>query len=277
MTECCPTPPATPPAKIPPVEFCTGNYTIVFQDGRMVKVPRLPAIPDGVYLNPTLTLVDGCITKVETGTNVVYSACDPCVTPVAPPTPDTVVIDGSACNMTMLGPDGLLTQLAVAQTSCIAVAGCGTAASPLAISPIISPDADNALQCRANGLFVDAGLGGCPGGANFAGCGIVITNGCITQLPLPFQPILNLYNDDGTMTIDRDVANPCTVRLRATTADIPSLNASTPRVDNVAALPVTTTQNGFAVVGVGPGPGNLYTFVTTIGWLQVNGATVTLP
>ena len=281
MSECCPTTPAasaTPAVKLPPVEFCAGNYTITFADGRMVKLPRLPAIPDGVYLNPTITVVDGCITSMVQGTNITYSACDPCLVPVVPPVDTPIVIDGDPCNLSSVGPDGLLTQLVVTPTSCIGVSGCGTGGSPLALNPIISPDANNALECRANGLYVADVSGGCVGGVNFIGCAMTISNGCITALPLPFQPVLNLYNDDGSMIIDRDVGNPCSVRIRSTSGSpAPTFSVQTSLFANVAGLPASGTPNGFAVVGTAPGSANLYTFVSTIGWLQVNGATVTLP
>lgn len=40
---------------------------------------------------------------------------------------------------------------------CLVVTGAGTAADPYLVSPVISPDAGNALSCRATGLFAGTG------------------------------------------------------------------------------------------------------------------------
>lgn len=42
-------------------------------------------------------------------------------------------------------------------SNCIAVSGAGTGASPWVVSPIISPDAANGLECRGNGLWASKG------------------------------------------------------------------------------------------------------------------------
>jgi hypothetical protein len=50
------------------------------------------------------------------------------------------------------GCDGTC-QCALSSTACLAVTGVGTPTSPILISPVISPDAINRLECRANGLY----------------------------------------------------------------------------------------------------------------------------
>lgn len=277
MNECC-IDETTPPAKIPPVEFCAGNFTLVYQDGRLVKQPRSPAIADGVYVNPTLTMVGGCITAIEQGTNVQYSECDPCATPVPPPTPATIPIDGSGCNLLINGPDGLLATLITTPSSCIGFSGCGTPTSPLQAFPIISPDAGNTLTCRANGLYATNPASG--SGVNYVGCGITITNGLVTALPLPFNPVLEIVADpSGSVTVSQDPNNPCRYTIGGgafSGGSIPGLvlTKGIKQFDLVTDLPVDPTINGFfwGAVGVA-NPRALWGFIDGIGWRQILDST----
>lgn len=267
MTGCCDDIPATPPAIVPPVSWCAGNFTYTFDKGRVVTLPRLPAIADGVYPNATITMVGGCITSIAPGTNIVYSACDPCATPVTPPAPSPIVIDGNSCNLTSDGMDGLVTLLVTGNSNCIALNGCGTAASPLNATPIISTDAGNSLQCRGNGLFVPDPSA--TTGVDFTGCGIQITNGLITALPLPFAPILNLVSTDGTMLLTQSALDPCTWDLSAI-PDPTIVQASQAfRFDTTAELPPQPTgSNGWAAIGAA-NPREVWMFVQGFGWRQL--------
>jgi hypothetical protein len=277
MTDCCSTP-TTPPARIPPVEFCVGNYTMVYQDGRMVKVPRQPKIADGVYVNPTITMVDGCVVAIEAGTAVLYSECDPCATPAPTPPPATIAIDGSGCNLVSNGPSGLIAALVTTPSSCISFSGCGTAGAPLQAAPIISPDAGNALECRPNGLYSASAAP--PSGVNFVGCGITVTNGLITALPLPFQPVLEIVADpNGSVTVTRDATNPCRVTIGGgafSGGDIPGF-VLTKGIKLFAAstdLPADPSVDGFYWGAVGAAnPRQLWGFVDGSGWRQIFDST----
>lgn len=276
MNTCCPEPQNGGNANVPPVSWCAGNYTLTYDKGRVIKVPRAEKIEDGIYTNPTITMQDGCVVAIEQGTNVVYSACDPCVTPVTPPDGGSVTLSGDACNLTVeTSGDGLLTQLFVGMNTCIRLTGCGVAANPLTAEPIISPDAGNALECRGNGLFV--ANPSATTGANFVGCGIVIQNGLITTLPLPFQPVLTLVSSDGSMIITRDAANPCLVDLQAVPQDLVTVSASARgyQYNTVGDLPPTPIGNGIAVVGAA-NPRDAYVYIDTFGWAQLVGVTVNL-
>jgi hypothetical protein len=278
MSRCCDDTPALlqPTPKNPPVEWCAGNFTYRFKDGKVTPVPRTPAIPDGVYTNPIIQMIGGCITSIQNGDSQVYSACDPCAVPPTPPTPMSPDIDGNVCNLLTNGADGLLTLLYTAPSSCIAFNGCGTPASPLTASPIISLDAGNALECRPNGLFVSTP--GATSGANFVGCGITILNGLVVTLPLPFQPVLNLINTDGTVIITRDPTNPCTVTLSSTADPVVPTAAGLGGmfvVNDVASLTnPALNQNWMAAVGAA-NPRDVYVYIpATLMWVQLLGVTV---
>jgi len=274
MNTCCDDKPSNGNANVPPVSWCAGNYTLTYDKGRVVKVPIASPIQDGVYQNPTITMQDGCVVAIEQGTNVVYSACDPCATPPTPPVVDPTAIDGNACNLTSLSDAGLLTLLFTGTNSCISLTGCGTYVSPLTAAIIRSPDAGNALECRPNGLFV--ANPSATSGANFNNCGIVIENGLVLALPSPFQPILDLISSDGTVLIDRNPSNPCLVDLRAIPQDLINIDSTKAfQYDNVGLLPNPPVGNGIGIVGT-VNPRDVYVFVDSFGWTQMNGVTVTL-
>jgi hypothetical protein len=274
MTTCCDDKPSNGNAVVPPVSWCAGNYTLTYDKGRVVKVPSSSPIENGVYVNPTITMQDGCIVAIEAGTNVLYSACDPCATPAPPPVDGGIAIDGNVCNLSSLSTDGLLTMLFLGPNSCIALSGCGTYTSPLVAAPIISPDSGNAVECRGNGLFV--ANPNATSGANFNNCGIVIANGLVVTLPFPFEPVLEIVSSDGTVLINRAPANPCLVDLRAIPVDLINIESSRAfQYDNVGLLPNPPVGNGIGVVGT-VNPRDVYLFVDNFGWTQLTGVTVTI-
>ncbi len=265
---CCDDTPAVVPAPQAAVSWCAGNFTLTYKDGRVTRTARLPAVVDGVYPNATVTMVGGCITAIAPGTNVVYQACDPCATPIPPPPGITIPVDGNVCNLSTFSlVDGLLTLLVSGDSNCIALNGCGTGASPLTATPIISTDVGNALECRGNGLFVPDPSATV--GVSFSGCGIQITNGIVTALPLPFAPILNLISTDGTMLLTQGAGDPCTWDLSAI-PDPTILQASQAfRFDTTAELPPQPTgSNGLAAIGA-VNPRDVWMFVLGFGWRQM--------
>lgn len=279
MNECCPTSATTPPAKIPPVEFCAGNYTMVYQDGRLVKVPRSPAITDGIYANPTITIVDGCISAIEQGTGVLYSECDPCATPgVIPPPSASIQIDGDGCNIVSNGPDGLLAKIITMPTSCITFSGCGNLASPLMAMPVISADPGNALECRPSGMWAPSPSGTV--GANVNSCGIIIQNGLVVQLPAVFQPVLSIVADPaGSVTVIQDPSNPCRYTIGGgafSGGDIGSLvlTKGIKLFATSADLPADPAAAGFFWGAVGAAnPRQLWGFVDGSGWREILDST----
>lgn len=269
MKECCP-PDQAPTIASTPIEWCAGNKILRWDNGRITERPRTSPILDGVYANATIEIQGGCIAAISEGTAIVYSACDPCVTPVVPPAPPTVDLSGDSCNLTMFDGSGqLLTQLfAVPASACIALAGCGTSYSPLQVGLNLSPDPGNSLQCRANGLFASSLAANA--GVNFGGCGIVIQNGLITALPLPFQPVLNITSTDGSLLV---VRNGCTIDLSdSSIGGGGSVSTVVLNYDTVADLPTTNAVLPIATVGT-VNPRKLYIFVTGFGWREVLDST----
>jgi hypothetical protein len=265
MTRCCDDTPALlqPPPRTPPVEWCAGNFTYRFKDGKVTPIPRTPAIVDGVYTNPVIKMIGGCIESIQNGDSVIYSACDPCAPTPVPPPPTPLEIDGAACNLASVGPDGLLVQLYTAFTSCIQINGCGTPGSPLTAAPIISSDPGNSLECRPNGLFVPDPSATV--GVNSVSCGIVIQNGLVTQLPLPFNPVLAVTSIDGSVVV---VRNACSIDLAVNTLSGAGLVLQILNYDTVGDLPTTNAAVPIATVGT-VNPRRVFFFVSGFGWREV--------
>jgi len=283
MKDCCDPPAALlqPNYNSPAVEWCANNAIYRYKDHRITVIPSSSPIKDGVYTNATLRFEGGCIVEVTTGANVVYSACDPCGDNPIPTPTNGVILSGNSCNLsTFENTNELVTLLYTTPSACIMLTGCGTPASPLQANPQISSLAGNQLSCQADGLFVPPPNGTI--GVNFAGCGIEIENGLVTFLPLPFQPVLNLYNTDGSVLIQRDADNPCNVRLTALLSDqIANLVGSGLGGALTANAPGDLTNppqnvNFMAVVGVA-NPRDVYMYVVASAqWVQLLGVTVNL-
>lgn len=273
MNECCPTT-ETPVPVSPPVEWCAGNKVLRWDGKRITETARSPLIPDNVYANATIRTVGGCVVEVTEGTNVVYSACDPCALPPTPPPTVGVNISGEACNLSSLdGSGALITRAFILPTSpCLPVSGCGTALSPFQIGLNISPDAGNSIECRANGLYASA----VPAttGVNFVGCGIVIQNGLVTALPLPFQPLMLLTSVDGSVLLTRSV-DGCAYDLSASAGvgDITFGGLGAQLTDTPAGLN-NPPQNGQTMGVVGAAnPRDFWIFIQGVGWREVLDST----
>lgn len=271
--KCCPPESAAPVPNVQPVEWCAGNKILRWDSGRITERPRTPLIPDGAYQNATVRTVGGCIVEILEGTNVVYSACDPCATPAPAPVNGTVPISGESCNLTTYDQGGaLVTQFFAVASACIGVDGCGTSWSPFIPSIIRSTDPGNIVECRANGLFVPASSG--PTGVNSVGCGIVVENGIITALPLPFQPLLDLTSTDGTVILTRSV-DGCSFNLSVANP-VPDISAGGGIVsvyDSSAQLQDPPTQpETFAIVGIA-NPRALWVFIANVGWREILDST----
>lgn len=269
MNQCTPETPVVPTS--PPIEWCAGNRILRWDGARITERPKSPLIVDGVYTNATIVTQGGCIESIEEGTNVVYSACDPCAVP--PPTPPTaaVPISGEACNLTSLDSGGaVLTTLTVIPTSsCLEVSGCGTQLQPLLLALRISPDVGNSIECRANGLFANQ----IPNttGVNFVGCGISIQNGLWTGLVTPFAPVLDIISSDGSVTINRP--SDCVVDITgAVIGGGGGVALQIINYDTVADLPTTNSAVPIATVGL-VNPRRFFIFVTGFGWREVFDST----
>lgn len=277
MNECCPAPPgASPVATVtPPVEWCAGNKVLRFENGRVVERPIQNPIPDGSYTNATLRTVGGCIVEITEGVNVLYSACDPCAIPPPPPPNVNVQISGDACNLLTTGGDGgLFAGVAVISGSnCLSVSGCGNSFSPFVLGVQISADFGNGLECRGDGFYSSTAGGG--GGVNFNGCGITITNGLVTALPLPFQPVLDITSSNGSILLFRSV-DGCSFDIQTAQSGVGSITIGglgALLVNLPSDLPATPT-NGQNLAAVGAAnPRAFWIFVQGVGWREVQDST----
>lgn len=271
----CPPPPPGPqtqsPASATPATFCTLNQSVTVPDA--VVTARVPAIADGIYSNATITVAGGCISAISSGNAVLYSECDPCAGTTPTPPPVTITVDPDPCNLTSNGPNGLLSRLFTTNSSCMTISGCGTLTSPLQVNPIISPTPGNGLTCTPNGLYVAAGGGG-GGGVNYTGCGITVSNGLITALPLPYQPVLEIAAEPGcSITVQRDPGNLCKYIIGNCGSTDPFtfvLVKGTRQYDTVGDLPADPSTTGFYFAAVGTtNPRSFYAFVDGLGWKEV--------
>lgn len=272
---CCPPTtglsiPTPPPSA--PVTFCTLNDCLTFEDGNLIKVPRVPPVVDGVYTNATITVSGGNVTAIASGNSVLYSECDPCGGTVPPPPPVTITINPDPCNLTTMTGSGLLSRFYAQNTSCLAVTGCGSLTSPLQINPIISPTPGNALTCTPNGLYVPSAATG--GGVNYVGCGITINNGLITAIPLPYQPVLEIVAEPGCdLTVQRNPGNLCQYIIGNCSSFDPfsfTVTKGAKQYNAVGDLPADPTASGFWMAAVGAAnPRKFYIHVDGIGWREV--------
>lgn len=121
------------PRVCPPQEWTCGGWRYSEVDGCMSRTRLVGVMPDGVYQNATITVTNGCIAAVASGTNVVQQRPLPCLvsggTPT--PTPAPVSINPDACNLTENTGSGILSKAYFdVLGSNVMVTGCGTATSP---------------------------------------------------------------------------------------------------------------------------------------------------
>lgn len=133
-------------------------------------VPIAP-VADGIYQNATVRVVNGVITQVQGGTNVIVSQCDECDEPasgsgsfaptntIAPVAVGAlqgfdVRISGQAGNLLAQDGNGARVILSYQNSDTVAWSGNGLAASPLVNNVRISTATGNSLSKNSDGLFV---------------------------------------------------------------------------------------------------------------------------
>lgn len=205
---------STAPVICPPTQVCAatacvpssyvcGDWTVTTAADCVVTRTRTSNnMPNGTYTNPTITVVNGCITDIETGTNVLQSRPEPCstATVTAPTAPTPVVLSALPCNLASFdGGGSLFAGLNFNQSGQnISVAGCGTPGSPFVFSfnaslGALSIATANLTLTNASGAYTLN-----TSGVNVATGGYAITAG---QVRAWTQPITSITGINGVKAI----------------------------------------------------------------------------
>lgn len=284
----------TAPAICPPAAVCAvtacvpssyvcGDWTVTTAaDCTVTRTRTSNNMPNGTYTNPTITVVNGCVSDIESGTNVLQSRPEPCSTAsgTTPITPAPVVLSALPCNLASFDGGGSLfaglTFNQVGQN--IEITGCGTPTSPLVFNFTAGV---GALSIASTTLSVGNTAGAYTVnavGANANTCGYSIVSGIVkTWVP----PIVTITAAAGitattsacvtTLAFDHDSAllqNKTVVGVSCGNAFVDPATGALPalsswqtgtvaaygtRVHFITASPSTFFSEAGAVVGSSPG------------------------
>lgn len=145
------------PRVCPPQEWTCGGWRYTEVDGCLSRTRLVGVMTDGVYQNATITVTNGCISAVSSGTNVVQQRPLPClVSGGTTPTPSTpVTINPDSCNLAGNTSQGILTRgYFDVLGSNVLVTGCGTSASPWRLTADYPDVGDTFVPVWRNGVSV---------------------------------------------------------------------------------------------------------------------------
>lgn len=192
------------PRVCPPQEWTCGGWRYTEVDGCLSRTRLVGVMTDGVYQNATITITNGCISAVSSGTNVVQQRPLPCLVSggTTPPSPAPISIHPNSCNLTENTSQGILTRgYFDILGSNVGISGCGTATSPWVLTadypdvgstfvplwrngvsvqtPIVNP----VVGVTSNTLSVSINTSGVLSvnteGADVNSCGVVIEDGLV--------------------------------------------------------------------------------------------------
>ncbi len=128
------TPPAVPPCT--PFEYTCGDWLVKHDANGCVTRERVANnMPNGTYVNPTITVSNGCITAIAAGGRVLQSRPEPCTTSTPNITPPAAVgLDPNICNQLSGSASALLANCVVTSGANMTVTGCGTANNPYVLN-----------------------------------------------------------------------------------------------------------------------------------------------
>lgn len=116
--------------------FVDGDWTVAQTAGCLTRTRTSFNMPDGTYLNPTVTITNGVVSRVVAGSAVAAVRPDLCTGSTGSVTPATVVVAPEPCNLLYKDVSGALYAPVFAQAgvgSGVTITGCGTQANPLVI------------------------------------------------------------------------------------------------------------------------------------------------
>ena len=208
-----PCPPVTPcpPRLCAPISYRELGWDYSELDGCTVRTRAAGVLPDGVYSNATVTLVNGNITAVAAGTNVLQSRPEPCssATGSVAPVPTALTLDPSVSNLLSGGISNLLATGNFNQAGQnITVSGNGKAANPW----VLSYTGGTGVMSLASTTLTVGNVGGSytinTSGVNVNTCGYTIASGIITSWANPIKTI----NAGAGISVVADTAN-CAVTV----------------------------------------------------------------
>lgn len=214
QVEPCPEDPVTPPVTqtCTPYEYRCGDWLVKSDANGCITRTRVATnVPDGVYYNATITITDGCISGISSGSRVLQSRPEPCTsgTPGPVVTPD-VGLDPSVCNL-MSGPaNALLARAYVSAGTNMSVTGCGSQVNPFVVSyagplpgagytptfrygvavqtPLVTPVIEVASTTLSTAYTAGVATVN-TAGATFDKAGIEVTSGLVKSFVLPVMSI----------------------------------------------------------------------------------------
>jgi len=214
-TGACPdtNPPDPEPTTCTPYEYQCGDWLVkVDANGCTTRERVANNVLDGTYANATVTIVDGCIAGISSGTNILQQRPEPCISAGTgtPPTPTTVGLDPSACNLLSGPASALLARGHFSPGSNITVTGCGSQSNPWVVSytgalpgaeyvptfkygvavqtPLVTPVVEVASTTLAVGYSAGVATVNTEG-ADFSGSGITISKGLVKAFTLPVMTV----------------------------------------------------------------------------------------
>jgi hypothetical protein len=188
------TPTPCPSPNCTPVSYTEGDWTYSNTvDGCFARTRTSTNLTDGVYPNATITMLNGHITSVVAGSNILQSRPEPCMTTSGTtPTVTTLTLSPAPCNILTGNINNLWAGLTFNQTGqSIAVTGCGTASSPLVLSYTGTVATVNSISSTT---LTVASLGTAytidsVGATQALNSGYQITNGIVKQFTIPIHTI----------------------------------------------------------------------------------------
>ena len=243
-----PCPPVTPcPLRLcAPISYRDLGWDYIKStDGCTVRTRAAGVLPNGTYANATITLLDGNITAVTAGANVIQSRVEPCSTAAGgatpAPTPTTpITLSPDPCNLLTGSAANLLAFGHFDQAGRnISVNGCGTAGNPWMLSYTGGVGVTSLATTNLTYTNVAGAVTLNTSGANSNTCGYSIVDGVVKTW---VQPVVAITAGAGVSVATNAATCNVTVASTNQSRSVTGVSCGTNFVDPfTAALPVNAT------------------------------------
>jgi hypothetical protein len=246
-TPACPPATPCPPRLCAPQEWTCGGWLYKELDGCTTRTRLAGVLPDGVYTNPIVEMVNGCMKSIKSGTNIIQSRPEPCATGAGSVTPvANITISPAPCNLLSGSASALFAGITFNQAGQnITVTGCGTPTSPLVISAnagsLLTSIASTTLQYSVS---PSGAVSINTQGANYSKCGTVIESGIVKTYSDTIKTIIGQFGIKATY----DAATcKATLEFDWKTAKLPSRTISGVSCGGAFVDPATGTPPALGV------------------------------